>query len=136
MSAGIRFDQKSLEAAGQHLQDVSTEFQQRTQALFVAVRGTGETAWGGSTAGMAMDGLTDLLEQACAHLHGNLRLTGEGITAMARDFRGSEHAAQEVVDAAGPGSTGTAGPAPGSTGTAGPEPGSTGTAGPEPGSTS
>ncbi|TDD06785.1 hypothetical protein E1292_14575 [Nonomuraea deserti] len=134
MSAGIRFDQKSLEAAGRHLQDVSTEFQQRTQALFAAVRGTGETAWGGSAVGMAMDGLTDLLQQACAHLDGNLRLTGEGITAMARDFRGSEHAAQEAVDAAGLGSPSTAGPAPGPA--AGPAPGPASMAGPAPGSTS
>ncbi|GGO73328.1 hypothetical protein [Nonomuraea cavernae] len=98
MSTVLRFDHGPLEEAGRHLMDVSAEFQRRTQAAFAVVHGTGETAWAGSVTGTAMDGIIDLLQQACERLHGNLQLTGEGIQTMAHTLHKSELDAQAIVD--------------------------------------
>ncbi|MEU0571619.1 hypothetical protein ABZ297_40355 [Nonomuraea sp. NPDC005983] len=99
VSQELRFDHASLDGAGRHLQDAAALFRRHTDNLLAAVHGTGGTAFGGSATGMAMDQLSDLLHQACGHLHGNLHLTGDGLRTMADDLRAGELDAEATVHA-------------------------------------
>ncbi|WP_101786784.1 hypothetical protein [Nonomuraea indica] len=102
MQEGYTFDRSSLRGAGQGMLEAATDFERHTGALLAAVRGTGGTAWGGTSVGMAMDRLGDLLEEVCGVLHANLRGTGDGFQAMADDLRGAEQDAVATVQAGAP----------------------------------
>ncbi|MBB6348323.1 hypothetical protein ACWGH8_42705 [Nonomuraea muscovyensis] len=114
MSDGYRFDRSSLSGAGHGLLDAAADFERHTGGLLATVRGTGDTAWGGTSVGVAMDRLGDLLDEACRVLHGNLHRTGDGVRSMADDLRLTEADAVATVNAAGPGI-----PGPGAPGTPG-----------------
>lgn len=111
MSKGYTFDRSSLRGAGQGLLEAATDFERHTGALLAAARGTGGTAWGGTSVGVAMDRLGDLLEEVCGVLHANLRGTGDGFQAMADDLQGAEQDAVATVQAGAPA---PGAPAPGS----------------------
>lgn len=109
MTQVFRFDRSSLRAAGEGLQDAAAGFERHTGSLLATVRGTAETAWGGTSVGAAMDRLGDLLDDACRLLHSNLRQTGDGVRAMADDLRLAEAEASAAVPSTG--ITGTGRPA-------------------------
>ncbi|MEO3806588.1 hypothetical protein [Nonomuraea sp. B1E8] len=97
MAEDIRFDRSSLTSAGEGFLDAAADFERHTGSLLASVRGAAETAWGGTSVGVAMDRLGGLLDDACRVLHSNLHQTGDGIRTMADDFRATEAAASAAV---------------------------------------
>ncbi|NUW31483.1 hypothetical protein HTZ77_08605 [Nonomuraea sp. SMC257] len=90
MTQVYRFDHSSLSSAGDGLLDAAAEFERHTGNLLATMVNTGDTAWGGTPVGAAMDRLGDLLGDACGVLRLNLHRTGDGIRDMADDLRRAE----------------------------------------------
>ncbi|MEU4698702.1 hypothetical protein [Nonomuraea dietziae] len=103
MTQVFRFDRSSLMGASHGLLDAATDFQRHTGSLLATVRGTADTAWGGTSVGAAMDRLGDLLDDACRVLHSNLRQSGDGIRTMSDDLRRVEADASAVHGSGIPG---------------------------------
>ncbi|MGV9304031.1 MULTISPECIES: hypothetical protein [unclassified Nonomuraea] len=92
MGRELRFDDASLSGAAQHLRETVRAMQWHTDSLLATVRGTGTSVWGGGDLGQAMDELSDLLDEACRHLRGNIDLTCTGVDDMVRELRLTEAA--------------------------------------------
>ncbi|GAB2482831.1 hypothetical protein [Streptosporangium sandarakinum] len=101
MTEVLRFDRSSLVGAGQGLLDAAADFERRTGGLLATVRGTGDTAWGGTPTGAAMDRLGDLLDDVCRLLHSHLHQTGDGVRAMADDLLLAEADSAAAVQSPG-----------------------------------
>ncbi|GGQ17595.1 hypothetical protein [Streptosporangium pseudovulgare] len=97
MTEVLRFDRSLLSGAGQGMLDAAADFERHTGGLLATVRGTGDTAWGGTSTGAAMDRLGDLLDDVCRLLHSHLHQTGDGIRGMADDLRRTEADISAVV---------------------------------------
>ncbi|MFF0309991.1 hypothetical protein ACFYSC_21390 [Streptosporangium sp. NPDC004379] len=101
MAEVLRFDRSSLIGAGQGMLDAAADFERHAGGLLATVRGTGGTAWGGTSTGAEMDLLGDLLGDVCRLLHSHLHQTGGGIRAVADDLRWTEADTSAVVQGSG-----------------------------------